>query len=130
MKWGGASAHPGVRRTMDDHIIVPWNSVIVLAEVPHQACCSRLTCIARFSGNSVVAIGYDCIPIVSADLVPLAEPNRFVHYLEVLKYSRRVAGISVSDTEEFAGFAEMLPAQGLLGPTVIECALPDDMPWT
>jgi glycosyltransferase involved in cell wall biosynthesis len=129
MKWAGASAHPAVHRTMDDHIIVPWSSVIVLAEVPHQASCSALTCIARFSGNRVVAIGYDCIPIVSADLVPLAEPNRFVHYLEVLKYSRRVAGISISATDEFAGFANMLPAQGLVGPTVIECALPDDMPW-
>jgi glycosyltransferase involved in cell wall biosynthesis len=75
----------------------------------------------------VVAIGYDCIPVVSAEMVPLVEPNRFVKYLTVVKHARRVAGISVSAAQEFQGFADMLPAQGLPAPTVVECALPADV---
>ena len=107
-------------------LVVPWRSVVVLPEVPALDTCSRLTALAESSGNRVVAIGYDCIPVVSADLVPIAEPNRFVRYLTVVKYLHRVAGISVSATAEFRGFADMLGTQGLPGPTVVECALPVD----
>jgi glycosyltransferase involved in cell wall biosynthesis len=59
-------------------------------------------------------------------MVPVGETDRFVHYLEVVKYTNRVAGISVSAAAEFHGFAAMLPTQGLPGPRVVECALPAD----
>lgn len=111
-------------------LIVPWRSVVVLAEVPSQDCCPRLAAIAQHSGNRVVAIGYDCIPIASADMVPPAEANKFVDYLEVVKHCRRVAGISVSAALEFDGFSSMLPAQGLTGPLVSECPLPIDATGT
>jgi glycosyltransferase involved in cell wall biosynthesis len=107
-------------------LVVPWHSVVALVEVPARTTCPQLTALAQFTSNRVVAIGYDCIPVVSADLVPMVEPSRFVHYLEVIKHCRRVAGISVSAAAEFQGFAQMLPAQGLPGPTVVECALPVD----
>jgi glycosyltransferase involved in cell wall biosynthesis len=105
-------------------IVVPWRGTVVLAEVPPAAACDRLAAVARYSGNRVCAIGYDCIPIVSADLVPLAEPNRFGHYLSMIKYAQAVAGISVTATEEFGGFASALRTQGLAGPDVTECLLP------
>jgi glycosyltransferase involved in cell wall biosynthesis len=71
-----------------------------------------------------VAIGYDCIPVVSADLVPSLDASRFVNYLSVIKHADRVAGISASATEEFQGFVDTLPTQGLHGPVIMECALP------
>jgi glycosyltransferase involved in cell wall biosynthesis len=107
-------------------LIVPWRSVVVLAEVPMMSACARLAAMAELSGNEVVAVGYDCIPIVSADLVPL-EADRFVRYLSIIRNARRVAGISISATTEFQGFADMLPTQGLSGPHVFECLLPIDM---
>ena len=107
-------------------LIVPWDSTVVLLEVPTREACERLASVGQWSGNRVVAVGYDCIPIVSAGLVPLAEPSRFVHYLTAVKYMSAVAGISISATSEFRGFAQMLPAQGLVGPRVTECALPVD----
>jgi glycosyltransferase involved in cell wall biosynthesis len=110
----------------DWKLIVPWRSVVVLPEVPSLDTCGRLAALAEFSGNRVVAVGYDCIPVISADMVPIAEPNRFVRYLSVVKYLDRIAGISVSATTEFEGFSEMLATQGLRGPTVLECALPVD----
>jgi glycosyltransferase involved in cell wall biosynthesis len=107
-------------------IVVPWNCVVVIAEVPSRLVCERLAGVAEHSGNHVVGIGYDCIPVVSADMVPLAEPNRFVRYLSIVKHMRRVAGISAAAAAEFAGFARALPAQGLLGPEVFECLLPTE----
>ena len=72
----------------------------------------------------MVGVGYDCIPIVSGLLLPEAEPGKFVDYLSVVKHMDAVAGISSSATLEFRGFTDMLGAQGLRGPQVVECALP------
>ena len=97
------------------------------------SCCRTSPCplrwrpsaaLAEFSGNRVVAVGYDCIPVVSADLVPVGGASRFASYLGVVKHLRRVAAISSSAADEFQGFVDALPAQGLTGPEVVECQLP------
>jgi glycosyltransferase involved in cell wall biosynthesis len=108
----------------DEPMLVPWQSIIVMAEVPPRDATSRLATLAQHSGNQLVAIGYDCIPVVSADLVPPADASRFVHYLTIIKHAQRVAAISASAAAEFQGFVDMLPTQGLRGPVVIECTLP------
>jgi glycosyltransferase involved in cell wall biosynthesis len=107
-------------------LVVPWRTTVVLAEVPPESAAQRLAALAQFSGNRLAAIGYDCIPIVSADMVPIEEPNRFVRYLSAIKYAHRVAAISISATVEFRGFAAALPTQGLPGPAVVECLLPSE----
>lgn len=123
---GAGVSGPAVQDVPEWKLVLPWHCVLILPEVPAQDTCDRLAAVAQFSGNSVVAVGYDCIPVVSADLVPPAEPNRFVKYLAAVKYMRRVAGISESATVEFQGFAQMLETQGLSGPEVVECALPSE----
>jgi glycosyltransferase involved in cell wall biosynthesis len=124
LQWGGRGSGSGRLVEDDTTLVIPWRSVVVVAEVPIREVCPRLAAMAESSGNRVVAIGYDCIPLVSADMVPLVEPERFVHYLTAVKHMRRVAGISASATVEFRGFADMLSSQGLPGPTVFECGLP------
>ena len=126
-----ADHHTSGQRQLDDDpeadvLVVPWRSSVVMMEVPVRDTCDKLAALGQWSGNRLVAIGYDCIPVVSSLSVPIEEPNRFVHYLTAIKYTDVVAGISVSATEEFRGFADMLPSQGLAGPRVIECALPVD----
>jgi len=96
----------------------------VMAEVPFGNAPLRLSPLAQSSGNRVVAIGYDCIPVVSADLVPTLDSSRFVEYLSVIKHAHGVAGISESAAAEFQGFVKALPSQGLKGPAVLECLLP------
>jgi glycosyltransferase involved in cell wall biosynthesis len=105
-------------------LILPWRSVVLLPEVPFPDACERLAALAGLSGNSVVAIGYDCVPVMSADQVPMPEANRFGHYLSVVKFAKRVGCIGATATTEFNGFCQALPAQGLAGPTVIEIPLP------
>jgi glycosyltransferase involved in cell wall biosynthesis len=105
------------------HIVVPWRSTVLIAEVPAYHLCNHLAAIAESSGNRVVLIGYDAIPLVSASMLPDLESERFAHYLTVIKHADMVAGISRSAADEFAGFVKTLPSQGLSGPDVIEVSL-------
>jgi glycosyltransferase involved in cell wall biosynthesis len=115
-------------RDADEVLVVPWASQVLLPEVPAPQHSAALAALAEFSGNRVSAIGYDAIPIVSADIRPPHEPDNYVSYLSVIKHCAHVAGISVSAALEFKGFAQMLPSQGLRGPQVSEVFLPGEAP--
>ncbi|MBC7761475.1 MAG: hypothetical protein H7201_06690, partial [Candidatus Saccharibacteria bacterium] len=106
-------------------LLVPWRTRLILAEVPSRSSmCDPLGALARFSGNSVSLIGYDAIPIVSAESVPAGMSDHFAKFLGVVKWSESVAAISAAAAGEFRGFAAMLGSQGLVGPRVVECSLP------
>ena len=109
-------------------IVVPWRCTVVLPEVAQGRTGLPLAALAQHSGNAVVAIGYDAIPVVSADMRPDSEPNQFVGYLTVIKHSRVVAAISRSAAAEFRGFANAVRAQGIAGPRVTEVMLPAEVP--
>ena len=112
----------------EQELIVPWDTVVVLPDVPLGGPAEVLTGIAQCSGNELVAIGYDLIPITSAETRPAHEPGAAGEWLVPLKSARRIAGISSSATTEFRGFAKMLAAQGLRGPKVEEVRLPAPKP--
>jgi len=109
-------------------LVVPLDCTIVLPEIPEPEASDVYAAAAQWSGNRLVAVGYDMIPVVSADLRPGWEATRFVRYLGAVKHADAVAGISRSATAEFAGFARTLPAQGLRGPRVLEVFLPASAP--
>ncbi len=127
LSWAGPVGQPP-RAVRSRRVVVPWRSTLVLPEVPAARACRPLAAVAEHSGNEVVLVGYDCIPVVSADLMPLEEPERFVQYLTVVKHATRVCAISEGAAEEFRGFADTLPSQGLTGPTVSSSRLPVDAP--
>jgi glycosyltransferase involved in cell wall biosynthesis len=109
-------------------LVVPWRGVLVIPEIPDPAFGPSLAALAELSGNALCVIGYDMIPVVSADLRPAVDAVRFGRYLTVVKHAARVAGISESATTEFAGYAHAVTAQGLPGPDVTEVPLPGDVP--
>jgi len=111
-----------------NRIVVPFGSAVILPEVPQPHLCDPLAALAEFSGNRVGLIGYDAIPIVSADNVPAEETERFVHYLTIIKHSKRVVGISAASTEDFRGFSDTLASQGLAPVVTMEVSLPVDVP--
>ncbi len=119
---------PARGRSAPPRLVVPWRSTVVLPENPEPQRCPAIAALAQYSGNAVTAIGYDCIPIVSPELIHPGLPDRFVQYLAIIKHATTVAGISTSATEEFRGFSRMMPSQGLPGPTVVEVALPVEVP--
>jgi len=109
-------------------LVVPWRSTLVLPEIPPPEHCGILAALAQHSGNHVALVGHDCIPVISPELIHESLPDRFTRFLEIVKHAHRVAGVSASAAREFRGFAEMLPAQGLSGPTVVKCPLPVESP--
>lgn len=114
--------------TEPETVVVPWNSRVFLPEVPFDSLCSALACMAEFSGNAVSLIGYDAIPLVSADGQLNEESERFANYLTVIKHARSVAAISESAAEEFRGFCDALNSQGLDGPSVVTIPLAVELP--
>lgn len=104
-------------------VLAPWRSRVVLPEVPGVGHSLRLAALAEHSGNAVAVVGYDCIPVVSADVLPAAEPSKFVRYLSLVKHVDLVVGISRSASAEFSGFTRALATQGLPGPRVTTCSL-------
>ena len=109
-------------------IVIPWRSTVVLPEVTQGRTSLPLAALAQHSGNAVVAIGYDAIPVVSADVRPPTEPSVYVKYLAVIKHSARVAGISGSAAAEFRGFADAVRSQGIPGPQVTGVMLAAEVP--
>jgi glycosyltransferase involved in cell wall biosynthesis len=109
-------------------LVVPWRSSVLLPENPQPEHCPALAAMALYSGNRTALIGYDCIPAISPELIHQGLPDRFMRYLQAVKHAHVVAGISAAATREFEGFVDMLAAQGLPGPSVVECVLPVEVP--
>lgn len=109
-------------------LVVPWRATIMLMEVVLPPMCPAMDCLAEFSGSRVCAIGYDTIPLLSADLRPPSEPDNFVSYLTVLARAHSIAGISRAATQEFSGISRMVAARGRPGPRVVSVPLPADPP--
>ncbi|WP_420120201.1 glycosyltransferase [Nakamurella sp.] len=120
---GGADEPDRVADT-DDHVVLPWRSVVVLPEVPQVDVTPRIAAIGACSNNRLVLVGHDAIPLLSAETLELEEPEKFMTFLSAVKFADRIAGVSRSSAAEFASFASMLSAQGLTGPTVTAVPLP------
>lgn len=131
LEWnGGAGLGPaplGRIARQQRELIVPWRSRLLLPEVAEPQLLDRLACLAEHSGNAVSMIGYDMIPIGSADLVSQNESERFARYLSVVKHADRVIAISSAVAEEFGGFVDSLRAQGIGGPVVDHVSLAEEL---
>jgi glycosyltransferase involved in cell wall biosynthesis len=105
-------------------LVAPWHVPVILTEVPEPDHAERLAALGQHSGSPLGLIGHDCIPVVSADLVTQQDHEKFIAYLDVVKFASTVACISESSAEEFAGFVDMVQPQALPGPRVVVCPLP------
>jgi len=108
----------------DPVLVVPWRSVLVMVEVPPVGVLDRAAAVGQYSGNRLVGVLYDVIPVTSADLVPPVVTSGFVRYLAAVKFAARMAGISGTAAAELSGFVRALSSQGVVGPVVGAVALP------
>ena len=108
----------------EEVMVVPVNSTLFVPEVGNPTACEALGALARHSGNHVVGIAYDLIPVTSARYVAGAETQKFVAYLSAIKYFEKLIAISDSAAIEFHGFNQMLASQGLVGPAIVVESLP------
>jgi hypothetical protein len=118
-----ASARRSRRR--DQAVIIPWESHYLLPELNvEERSLARIAAFARYSGNSTGAIGFDCIPLTTAETSSTGISALFASYLGALSYFDRVAAISLAATTEYRGWLSMLSSIGMAGPAVQEIELP------
>jgi glycosyltransferase involved in cell wall biosynthesis len=128
LRWADREKRPSDVAGERPRIVVPWRCAVLLPEYPLPEHCPMLAALSQYSGTTLGLVGYDAIPVISPDLIHTGLPDRFMRYLQAVKHASRVAGISAAATLEFRGFGDMLAAQGLAGPQVVECPLPVQVP--
>lgn len=109
-------------------ILLPVDCVVLMPEVPIDPLCPPLAALAADSGNRIVAVGHDAIPLVSADGQTEDESERYARYLMVIKHTSGVVAVSESAAEEFRGFVDALAAQAMTGPVVTTVPLAFEVP--
>lgn len=115
---GGTSSSGG-------RVLVPWRSTYLLPELmtetPRTA---RLLALARHSPNRTGLIGFDCVPLTTAETTAAAMGAAFARLMAAARHMDVVAAISHASAEEHRGWAEMLGSAGLAGPEIAAITLP------
>ena len=123
--WGG----PPATVPVDDPIIVPWHCTYLLPELAiEMEQVPRLQKMAEHSGTTLNLIGYDLVPITSAETINDAIAPGFARSLAAARYARNLAAISESAADEYRGWRDMLAGNGADGPHVEAVTLPTEVP--
>jgi glycosyltransferase involved in cell wall biosynthesis len=119
-------AGDGLSHLPTDEVVIPWRSRYLLPELaldrPPQV--SRLRALARVSGNRFGAIGFDLIPLTSAESAASDVPGLFSVALTVLREAGVVTTISGAAAVEYRGWRQALAAVGRPGPEIRVVELP------
>ena len=100
-------------------VVVPWRSDYILPELAIETeRTARIAALAEFSGNRTFAIGFDCVPLTSAETTGAGMGAAFSRNLVAIAHFDRVATISRAAAVEYSGWRLMLGSAGLTGPQI------------
>lgn len=117
---GGAAAVPE-----EATVVVPWRATYVVAELAAESERSaRLLALADLTPNRTGVIGFDCVPLTSAETTQLGFAGVFAGNLAAVRSFDRVAAISQAAATEYSGWRAMLTAIGVSGPAIVSVPLP------
>lgn len=106
-------------------IVVPWGGIHLTVELAtEEPRTMRMHALARFSNNRTGVIGFDCVPLTTAETVAEAMGGAFARLLAAVRHMDRVATISESAAVEYRGWRAMLTGAGLTGPDIASVSLP------
>lgn len=106
-------------------VVVPWHATYVLPELAAEpARSARLLALAELTDNRTGVIGFDCVPITSAETTQLGFAGVFAGNLAAVRFFDRIATISRAARTEYSGWRDMLSAIGLPGPRIEAVQLP------
>ena len=121
---GSRARRPGEQPTLGT-VLVPWRGTYLLPELaPERERTLRIMALARHAGCRTGNIGYDCVPISSAETTDLNVSEAFAGYLAAARHLDRVAAISSAAAQEYLGWRHMLRAIGVAGPEIRALSLP------
>ena len=114
-------------------VVVPWRATYLLPELAAEpARATRLLALAELTPNRTGVIGFDCVPITSAETTQLGFAGVFAANLAAVRSFDRVATISGAAATEYSGWRSSLSAIGVPGPRIesvqlpVEVAVPTD----
>ena len=118
----GSMAHSPTKFARE--VTVPWKSLYLLPELAIESeRTSRIAALAEFSGNRTTVIGYDCVPLTTAETTSPGMAAAFARNLAAVADFDRVATISAAAACEYSGWRSMLPSIGKVGPLIREILL-------
>jgi glycosyltransferase involved in cell wall biosynthesis len=121
----GSEAPDTVHDVAETTVVVPWRATYVVAELAAESERSaRLLALAALSPNRTGCIGFDCVPLTSAETTQLGFAGVFAGNLAALRSFDRIATISQAAATEYSGWRSMLSAIGLSGPAIASVPLP------
>lgn len=108
--------------------LVPLGCRLILPEVPQSPQARGLRGLVRAQATSGLSvIGFDAIPIVSAETMSRGMAETFCDYLSLVKQADRLSAISEGAAESFRAFGAMLAVEGTTGPDVRAQPLPTEV---
>jgi len=106
-------------RLADREVIVPIGGTYILPELAAEIWrVDRVAALADYSGMTSGVVGFDLVPITSAETVGDGMPTAFSRNLGAAARMDKVGAISEAAATEYRGWRDMLVASGLPGPTV------------
>ena len=118
---------PDAKADPSSDILVPWRSRYVLPELATEdERTSRIAALAEFSGNRTSTIGFDCVPLTTAETAHIGMSAAFSRTLVAVSHMDRVATISEAAAVEYRGWREMLAGVGRKGPDIQRILLPSE----
>lgn len=110
-------------------VVVPWRTTYLLpelgVEVPRT---SRLAALAEFMPGRTGVIGYDMVPVTSAETTVPGHPDVFARHLVAARRFDVIATISQAAGHEYEGWRDSLSAIGVTGPRIVPVSLPVEIP--
>jgi len=120
-----AKAEEDVKERPEATVVVPWHATYLLPELAAEpARSSRLLALAEFTPNRTGVIGFDCVPITSAETTQLGFAGVFAGNLAAVRHFNVIATISRAAGTEYSGWRSMLSAIGMTGPRIEPVQLP------
>ena len=105
--------------------VVPWGSHYILPEVALEVPrTSRIQALAMYGRCTTAVIGFDAVPLTSAETTDTNVPAYFMRALAAVRHMDRVACISEAAASEYEGWRMMLSSLGVRGPDIREVSLP------
>jgi glycosyltransferase involved in cell wall biosynthesis len=112
-------------------LLVPWRSTYLLPELsPERDRNERIAAIAQFAQGRTGVIGFDCVPVTTAETTALGVGEAFAHNLAAVRHMDRVSTISNAAAVEYRGWRAMLASTGRTGPEIVVDPLPAEVPET
>jgi glycosyltransferase involved in cell wall biosynthesis len=116
---------PRIARPREWVLTIPYGTTYILPELAiEQGRTDRLSCLAEFSGNRTMVIGFDCVPLTSSETVGAGMSAAFANNLSALAHFDRISTISNAAATEYRGWKQMLAGAGLTGPEIVPLLLP------